>query len=102
AVICQRLGGLPLALELAAPWVKVLAPAALLRRLEQRRLELAGGARDLPAHQQTLRGTIEWSDNLLGPREQVLFRRLAVFEGGWTLEAAEAVCRTVDGGEGDV
>jgi predicted ATPase/transcriptional regulator with XRE-family HTH domain len=102
AEICQRLGGLPLALELAAAWVKVLTPAALLRRLEQRRLELTGGARDLPARQQTLRSTIEWSYSLLGPQEQVLFRRLAVFVGGWTLEAAEAVCRDVGGGAVDV
>jgi tetratricopeptide (TPR) repeat protein len=78
--------------------VKILAPRELLVRLERRLAVLTGGARDLPARQQTLRATIEWSYRLLTDEEQALFRRLAVFAGGWTLEAAESVCdATLDG-----
>jgi len=91
ALICERLDRLPLAIELAAARVKVLSPAALLERLEQRLPLLAGGARDAPERQRTLRATIEWSHELLIPEEQALFARLAVFRSGWTLEAAEAV-----------
>jgi non-specific serine/threonine protein kinase len=92
AEITARLDGLPLAIELAASRLKVLSPESLLSRLGQRLTLLAGGARDLPERQRTLRGTIEWSHDLLGPEERRLFSRLAVFNGGWTMEAAEIVC----------
>jgi len=92
--ICSRLDGLPLAIELAAARTKVLSPSAILERLQSRLQLLTGGALDLPARQQTLRNTIDWSHDLLNEVEQKLFRRLAVFAGGCTLEAAEAVCNT--------
>ncbi len=90
--ICARLDGLPLAIELAAARTKLFAPDALLRRLDQRLSVLIGGGRDLPARQQTLRGAIDWSHDLLDDVERVLFRRLSAFSGGTTIETATAVC----------
>jgi predicted ATPase/DNA-binding CsgD family transcriptional regulator len=92
AEICRQLDGLPLALELAAARLKLLPPEGLRRRLNRRLPLLAGGPRDLPTRQQTLRATIAWSYDLLPSAEQSLFRSAAVFAGGFSQEAAEAVC----------
>ena len=92
AKICVRLDGLPLALELAAARLKLLTPRTLLSRLVRRLDTLTGGAQDLPARQQTLQNTIAWSYDLLNEGEKTLFARLAVFRGGCSLEAIEAVC----------
>jgi predicted ATPase/Tfp pilus assembly protein PilF len=89
--ICRRLDGLPLALELAAARVRLLPPRALLARLEKRLPLLTGGARDQPERHKTLRDAIGWSDHLLAPADRRAFAALAVFVGGFTLEAAEAV-----------
>ncbi len=88
--ISERLGGLPLAIELAAARIRVLSPAAILDRLG-RSLDLGGGARDLPERQRTLRGAIAWSHDLLSAEERRLFARLGVFAGGWTAETAYLV-----------
>ncbi|MDQ7859158.1 MAG: tetratricopeptide repeat protein [Armatimonadota bacterium] len=96
AEICRRLDGIPLAIELAAARLKMLPVEAIADRLGDRFRLLAGGARTALPRQQTLRATIEWSHALLADRERLLFRRLAVFAGGFTLEAAEAVCAGPD------
>jgi predicted ATPase/DNA-binding SARP family transcriptional activator len=91
AAICARLDGLPLAIELAAARMKLLSPRMMLARLDRRLALLTDGPRDLPERQQTLRAAIDWSYSLLDVGEQLLLGRLAVFEGGWTLDAAEVV-----------
>jgi predicted ATPase/class 3 adenylate cyclase len=92
AQICQRLDGIPLAIELAASKIRVLSASQIAQRLDDRFHLLTGGSRTaLPRHQ-TLQAAIEWSYNLLSPAEQILFRRLSVFVGGWTLEATESAC----------
>src|SRR6266566_6539449 len=99
AEICLRLDGLPLAIELAAARSKLLAPQALLARLDRRLPVLTGGARDLPERQRTLRNTLAWSYELLTAQEQRLFQRISVFVSGCILEAIEAICAALDDGE---
>jgi len=102
ALICNRLDGLPLAIELAAGRTKLLPPATLLARLDTRLSLLTGGGQDVPVRLQTLEGAISWSYDLLDSVQRTLFRHLAVFEGGCTLEAAEEICRQPDDGDFDV
>ena len=90
--ICHRLDGLPLALELAAARLRMMTPAAIVAQLENRLKTIRGGARDLPHRQQTIRGAIDWSYDLLSDEEKDVFARLGIFAGGWSFEAAEAVC----------
>src|SRR6185436_16345029 len=92
AAICTRLDGLPLAIELISARVKLLPPAALLERLHGRLMLQSDGLRDIEPRHRTLNAAIDWSYQLLSADEQTLLRRLGVFVGGWTLEAAEAVC----------
>lgn len=92
AEICRRLDGLPLAIELAASRIRLFPPTVLRDRLSKPLPLLVGGARDAPRRHQTLRDTIDWSYGLLSSDEQRLFARLSVFAGGWTLDAAEAIC----------
>jgi predicted ATPase/DNA-binding CsgD family transcriptional regulator/transcriptional regulator with XRE-family HTH domain len=94
--ICRRLDGLPLGIELAAAWLRALGVEEIVERLDASVRLLVGGSRTAPDRQQTLRATLDWSHGLLTHREQVVFRQLAVFVGGWSLEAAEAVCRADD------
>ena len=95
--ICRRLDGLPLALELAAARAKLFTPAELADRLRHRMTLLTRNSRDVPARHRTLRAALEWSHDLLDPAERAVFRRLSVFVGGWTLDAARRVC-----GEGGI
>ncbi|MBA2315282.1 MAG: helix-turn-helix domain-containing protein [Chloroflexi bacterium] len=93
AEICARLGGLPLALELAAARVRHMSLAALRSELDRPLRLLAGGDRDLPARQRTMRATIDWSHDLLAPQQRAVFRGVSCFRGGWTLAAAETIVR---------
>src|SRR5262249_31474924 len=92
ASICTRLDGLPLAIELISARVKLLPPAALLERLHGRLMLQSDGLRDIEPRHRTLNAAIDWSYQLLSAEEQKLFSRLGVFVGGWSLEAAEAIC----------
>ncbi len=100
AEICVKLDGLPLAIELAAARIKLLPPKSMLDKLSSRLKLLTGGSRDRTARQQTLRGAIDWSYELMTAEERALFARLSIFTGGCSLEAAEAVCNVA--GESDL
>ncbi|MFL5801446.1 MAG: ATP-binding protein, partial [Roseiflexaceae bacterium] len=100
--ICRRLDGIPLAIELAAARVKVVSADQLAARLDDCFSLLTGGSRTALPRQQTLRAAIDWSYDLLSEPERAVFRRLGVFAGGWTLEAAEAVCADADGADANV
>src|SRR5262249_27861915 len=97
AELCDRLEGIPLALELAAARAQVLTPPQMLAQLTRRYDFLVSRKRDVPERQRTLRAAVEWSYRLLSPELQRFFARLSVFRGGWSLEAAEAVCGSSDG-----
>lgn len=99
--ICRQLDGLPLAIELAAAWTKVVPPATLRTHLAQRGLELTGGAHDLPFRQQTLRTAIAWSYDLLAPNVQRLFRSLSVFAGNFDLAAVDSIATGPNDRTGD-
>ena len=100
AEICRTLDGLPLALELAAARVRTLPPAQMLTRIGNRLKLLTGGPRDIPDRHRSMRAALDWSVHLLDPAQRRLFAQLSVFVGGWTLEAAEAICRPDQPGEG--
>jgi len=95
AAVCQRLDGIPLAIELAAARVKVLAVEQIASRLDDRFRLLTGGSRIVLPRHQTLRAAIDWSYDLLPESERMLLRRLSVFAGGWTLDSAEGGCPRV-------
>lgn len=99
--IAQRLGGIPLAIELAAPWVKMLPPRQLHENLDRQLDVLVRGPKDLPRRQQTMRSAIAWSYHLLSPREQEIYRQLSVFHGPFTLSDAEGVVATAGDASAD-
>ena len=101
AEICRRLDGLPLALELAAARITLLSPEELLARLDRRLPLLTTGMRERHPRQQTMRGAIAWSFDLLDPSHQTLFRRLAVFQGGFTLASAGLFTQRVAAAQGE-
>ena len=100
--LCRRLDGIPLAIELAAVWLRILSPAQILDRLEDRFRLLTGGRRAVPARQRALDATVGWSYELCSPTEQLMWARLSVFSGGFDLESAEAVCTGDEIERGDV
>ena len=102
AGVIRMLDGLPLALELAAARVRTLPPGQMLRRVDRRLRLLTGGPRDLPDRHRSMRAALDWSAQLLGPVERRVFAQLSVFAGGWTIEAAEAVCDPGDDSDEEV